>query len=79
MKTNITIYLVPFDVPNHLFTKKPAQSPPSAIPSINSIEIDNRKFHLSEIPTDTLEQLCDEFKIAVFNKAGKAIPPTRKD
>jgi len=79
MKTTITIDLAPFNVPTYLHTKKLAQSPPPVAPPINSIEIDNRKFHLSEIPTDTLEQLCDEFKIAVFNKAGKAIPPTRKD
>lgn len=35
-----------------------------------------RTFKLSEIPAETLYELCEEFKTEIFKRAGKSVPPS---
>ena len=52
-----------FTVPNYVVAEMPAR-PRQQAPS----------FPLSELEAETLARLCDEFRAAVFEKAGKVDP-----
>lgn len=68
MKTKIEVELQPFSVPNYVLT---VQEPR---PKQDGIQ-ETPKYHLSELSPETLDRLCDEFRDAVFEKAGKRKPP----
>jgi hypothetical protein len=67
MKRHMKIALKPFTVPNYVIGEAPPrprqdgwQEPP--------------KWELGELDADTLSELCDDFRAAVFEKAGAADP-----
>ncbi len=60
MKVKIETELKPFTVPNYVIKKGDHDS----------------SYHLSELSAEDLEIMCDEFKQAVFEKAGKSRPRT---
>lgn len=68
MKAKIEIELQPFSVPNFVLT---VQQPR---PKQDGIQ-ETPKYPLSELDAETLGKLCDEFRDAVFEKAGKQQPP----
>ena len=68
MKATIEVKLKPFQVPNLVLTEaepKPRQEGMTEAP----------KYALSELDSETLEALCEQFTKAVFEKAGKRRPP----
>jgi|KBSMisStandDraft_5_1062788.scaffolds.fasta_scaffold213064_5 hypothetical protein len=67
MKAKIEIELQPFTVPNFVLT---VQEPR---PKQDGIQ-ETPKYPLSELDPETLDKLCDEFRDAVFAKAGKQQP-----
>lgn len=68
MKTTIEIELQPFTVPNFVLT---VQAPR---PKQDGIQ-ETPKYALSDLDPNTLERLCNQFRDAVFEKAGKTQPP----
>lgn len=65
MKATIELTLKPFTVPNYVIAeppKAPGEQPDGSFP-------------LSMIDAATLERMCDDFRSAVFEKAGKSPPP----
>jgi len=72
MKATIEIELHPFTVPNFVIRKPRARR--------ESEEKDSSSFSyaLDELDANTLERMCDDFRDAVFKKAGKQRPPTCK-
>jgi hypothetical protein len=64
MKTEIEFELRPFSVPSYV----------SAIP--NDLGRADHEFPLSQVPSEYLHMLCEEFYREVFKRAGKT-PPTR--
>jgi hypothetical protein len=68
MKAKIEVELQPFTVPNFVLTVQ------EALPKQDGIQ-EIPKYALSELDPYTLEKLCDEFRDAVFAKAGKQHPP----
>ena len=68
MKTMIEIELQPFMVPNYVLTVQPPH------PKQDGIQ-ETPKYSLADLDPNTLDRLCDEFRDAVFKKAGKTQPP----
>ena len=68
MKAKIEVELQPFTIPNFVLTVKEPRPKQDCIQEIP-------KYALSELDTYTLDRLCDEFRDAVFAKAGKQQPP----
>lgn len=73
--TKINIELKDFEVPDTVEEVTPVQThcapvngytPPAVAPIL-------RRWKLSELPAETLRQLCDEFTSEVFRKAGQSI------
>ena len=62
MKTTVEVEIKPFIVPNFVVQVGEGEQP----------------FSLSLLSPDTLDKMCNEFRDAVFKKAGKAQPPTQK-
>jgi hypothetical protein len=60
---HITIPIKPFVVPSYV----------SAAESVDVVRKDTN-FPLSEVDADALSQLCDDWRAAVFKKAGKDDP-----
>lgn len=70
MKVKLEVELQPFTVPNFvLLSKLPPKAREAGIDKPTS-------FHLSELDAEMLDRLCWEFRVAVFEKAGKRMPPT---
>lgn len=65
MKTKIEVELKPFTTPNFVLVK----NAPTAEERETSLP-------LSALDSLTLDRLCNDFRNAVFNKAGKEQPPT---
>jgi len=63
VKSKIEVELKPFNIPNY------------AIMERHEPGDDERSFPLSMIDANTLDRMCDAFRDAVFNKAGKQQPP----
>lgn len=57
MKAEIEVELRPFAVPDLVFQAKATHDP--------------RAYKLAELSSETLEELCADFRLAVFQKAGK--------
>lgn len=66
MKATIEIDLQPFSIPNFV---RPAENP--------DVTRDQLAIPLSSLDSLTLSRLCDEFRRAVFEKAGKQQPPAQ--
>ncbi len=66
MKASIEIDLQPFSIPNFV---RPTENP--------DVTRDQLAIPLSSLDSMTLSRLCDEFRNAVFEKAGKQQPPTQ--
>lgn len=62
IKATIEVTLRPFTVPNFVLCERPDDGPEPCYP-------------LSEVDAITLDRLCNEFRDAVFAKAGKQQPP----
>jgi len=60
MKATIEIDLQPFSIPNFV---RPSENP--------DVTRDQLAIPLSSLDSLTLSRMCDEFRRAVFNKAGK--------
>lgn len=66
----IQFNIEPFEVPNGVFESiKPMPAPPKHPPGAP------RVFQLSELNTDVLYSLCDDFRTEVFEKAGLKVHP----
>lgn len=68
MKAIIEVALKPFTVPHFVLTEASPGSPQDGIQEAP-------KYRLDELSSEVLEQLCAAFKKAVFEKAGKPMPP----
>ncbi len=68
MKANIEVTLKPFTVPNFVGVETDPK------PKEQGFQ-DGKSYALNELSADTLVQLCKDFTKAVFEKAGKQIPP----
>jgi hypothetical protein len=67
MKAKLELDVKPFMVPNFVTVQSPAPA--------ESAEADRASYPLSALDPNTLDRLCDEFRDAVFKKAGKQQPP----
>jgi len=65
MSIKLDIELEPFRTPNYVLVK---QRPKPRQEGYNG---DTPKYHISELDSETLGALCDEFRAAIFEKAGK--------
>jgi hypothetical protein len=68
MKAKIEVELQPFSVPNFVLTVQEARPRQDGFQETPNLA-------LSDLDPPTLEMLCDEFRDAVFSKAGKQQPP----
>jgi hypothetical protein len=68
MKASIEVELQPFTVPNYVLTVQPPRPKQEGI-------VETPKLALPDLDSDTLNQLCRDFRNAVFEKAGKQQPP----
>lgn len=66
MKATIEVTLKPFSIPNFVLLET----------SLSNAE--DKSIPLEQLDGDTLDRLCNEFRAAVFKKAGKHEPPTDK-
>lgn len=62
MKVKIECEVKPFSVPNFVILENILNEDPTGIP-------------LSALDEYTLEEMCDDFRAAVFKNAGKSRPP----
>ena len=69
MKAKLEIELKPFAVPNFVLVERTQSAIEHGVEEPSTL-------HLSELDADTLDRLCYEFRVAVFQKAGKRLPPT---
>ena len=70
MAIEIRIQLRPFTIPNFVIAEgriNPRQEGFKELPS----------YPLSELSSDTLDEMCEEFRRGVFAKAGKELPVKR--
>ncbi len=65
MKAKIELELQPFSIPNFV---RPVENPDTTRDAL--------AIPLSALDSNTLDRLCDEFRTAVFQKAGKPMPPS---
>ncbi len=68
MKAKIEIELRDFTVPNFVVEVRPPGK------KEDGIQFDSEGIPLSDLHPETLGQLCDTFRAAVFCKAGKVDP-----
>jgi hypothetical protein len=68
MKATIEVKLRPFTVPNFVLVESRAAPRQEGF-------TESPKYALSELDSDTLDFLCEQFACAVFEKAGKPRPP----
>lgn len=67
MKATIEVKIQPFQVPDFVLAETEAKLKQEGM-------VETPKYALSELSADTLEELCEEFKKSVFEKAGKGRP-----
>ena len=68
MKVRIEIDLKPFTVPNFVVAVK---TPGEKQDGFN----EGRSFALADLDSETLLELCNDFRDEVFKKAGRELPP----
>lgn len=68
--TKVEFELKPFTVPNYVMIE------PRVVDHERSLE---DKLHLQDIDEMALDRLCNEFRDAVFNKAGKQQPARSRE
>lgn len=66
------VELQPFSVPNYVIQVVPPGQRQDGFREAP-------KYRLSEIDADTLAEMCDDFRRAVFEKAGITAPPRRNE
>ncbi len=69
MKVKIDVKLVPFPIPQSVTVRPVGVLPRETI-------VDSMEVMLSDLDELTLDEMCNEFRTAVFKKAGKRQPPT---
>lgn len=79
-KVTATINLQPFPVPDYAYTEAPSMALYDPNKTAMGMErmrrLEQSKVAFDSLDTNTLHDLCDEFKAAVFAKAGhNNIPP----
>lgn len=62
--------LKPFTTPNFVIAERPPRGRSSMTESM-----EEPKFALAELSSETLSELCEQFRVDVFKKAGKPLPP----
>lgn len=67
MKTKIEIDLKPFKTPNFVLVNEKVGERQDGVGEV-------RSFPLSELDSDTLEQLCEDFTNEIFKKTKKQRP-----
>lgn len=72
MKTKIEVDLKPFIVPNFVLIA------PKAGLKQDGFKVGD-KYALSQLDSEILLKMCEEFKMSVFEKAGKKIPSIMSD
>jgi hypothetical protein len=70
VKASIEVELQPFTVPNYVLTVQPPRPKQEGI-------FETPKLALSDLDSLTLSRMCDAFRNAVFEKAGKQQPPAQ--
>lgn len=65
MGIKIEVELQPFRVPNYVLEKQSVRR------RQDGVDFDTPKSHLKDVPRDVLEQLCEQFRKDVFEKAEK--------
>ena len=75
MEITITTNIQSFPIPNSVFEGYDLKAPAIAPPQTASVKpLPLREYLLSELTSETLDTLCDNFKNVVFEKAGKQQP-----
>jgi len=72
MKVKIEVDLKPFGIPNFVIVK---QEPGLKQDGLQ----ESKQYKISELDSGTLLKMCEEFKISVFEKAGKKVPLIMSD
>lgn len=75
--TDVTVLLCPFSVPTHVTEQRAVPMATATPPKPDEYVppcISTRSFYLSEIPAETLLEMCEDFKQEVFKRAGKIDP-----
>lgn len=70
MKATLKVTLKPFTVPNFVII----ETPPGR--RQDGVDFESPKVALNDLEPEDLDRLCEEFRRAVFDKAGKCQPPT---
>jgi hypothetical protein len=68
VKASIEVELQPFTTPNFVLTVQPPRPKQEGF-------VETPKLALSDLDSNTLERMCDDFRSEVFKKAGKSRPP----
>jgi hypothetical protein len=69
MKATLQVELQPFQTPNFV---RAVVKPSTRADGM----LETPCYPLSDIPAETLDRLCNDFRDEVFRKAGKEQPPT---
>lgn len=72
MKVQIELEIADFDVPDFVRVIRPVGKREDGI----GFSLGNNGPKLSDLDPNTLDRLCNNFRDAVFKKAGKQQPPT---
>ena len=64
----MNVELVPFSVPNYVIVKMPPRSRQEGLDS------NAPKFELKDLDAEELSKMCNDFRKAIFCKAGKKDP-----
>ena len=62
MKVKVEIDLKPFSLPNYVV-------------AVDDGDGKDRSFPISVLDSATLDGMCEDFRVAMFKKAGKQLPP----
>lgn len=74
IEARFQLMLEDFPIPSSVTeVRQPKTAPvaPPCVPEWPVPELERRTFHLYEIPACELAQMCEDFKMAVFKRAGK--------
>ncbi len=88
-KTSVTLVLTPFMVPDMVIEYRSPQlaAPAPAAAAVHHLQqplspvewvepdFAPRTFKLSELPEETLHEMCDAYRREVFKRAGKQLDP----
>lgn len=72
MQTTLKVNIRPFKVPDRVYVELPF------VAKEDGPKFDKRTFSLSELDPETLDEMCKNFRTAVFKAAGKQFPIKHK-